>query len=145
MGGLIGTATFYKNGLMPAYQFNESGQAASGGNKYILLHKSTSQWAMDRFFFSLGNGTAETLLYISVYNLTGTVKVKAVRNEHYYRILYKKTGDTMEIYLAHSTTGTLIKNIIYGKSSVMNNSSNSAIANIDDIGDESSYTEATIQ
>lgn len=145
MGGLIGTATFYKNGLMPAYQFNEDGQTASGGNKYILLHKSTSPWAIDRFFFSFGNGSTESLLYITAYNLIGTVKVKAVRNEHSYRILYKKTGDTMEIYLAHSTTGTLMKNLIYGKSSVINNASNSAIANIDDIGDESSYTEATIQ
>ena len=142
VGGLIGNATFNKDGLMPSGQYIEDTQVSN--KKYIILHKSIYQWSLDRFFFSIGNGSAESLIYITIYNMTGTVKAKYIHKGHSFRLLYKKEGNTMEVYLAQSTPGNTFNNMYISKTPIRSNASDSAIANIDDIGDESSFTEATI-
>ena len=72
-------------------------------NTYVLIFKTSNLDAMCRMLIANGNGAGDVLYYITVNIGANVVKVQRLQGTNDFRILYRKTSNSFEMYLAGRT------------------------------------------
>lgn len=139
MGGLIGTATNKKNGLVSKnYALQQIGNYNA---TYVLIYKSDNIQGLLRLLILNGNLSSDRVYLVGI--RAGSVAVQALTSIKDFRVLWKKVGSGVEVYLAASSSNASMGAATLTRDVLLNTNGDMSDMEVVYDLDESGYTIVT--